>query len=108
MLIKGIPELTSYREINEVLTQLLLFIVYLKVVFHWAEFSARSDIFSSKISALNFDLISTSILPKAKTVQKRRNKMSAVEKRLALKVSSQWRKFEFNVFGIIHLNLVFK
>ena len=57
----------------------------LKAVLHWAEFSARSDIFSSKISALNFDLISTSILPKAKTVRKRRNKMSTVEKRLALK-----------------------
>ena len=58
----------------------------LKAVFHWAEFSSRSDIFSSKISALNFDLISTSILPKAKTVPKRRNKMSAVEKRKKLLV----------------------
>ena len=47
----------------------------IKAVFHWAEFSARSDIFSSKISAMNFDLISTSILPKAKMVRKRRNKM---------------------------------
>ena len=50
----------------------------IKAIFHWAEFSARSDIFSSKISALNFYLISTSILPKAKTVRKRRNKMSAL------------------------------
>ena len=32
-----------------------------------------------------FDLISTSILPKAKTVPGRRNKLSAVEKRSALK-----------------------
>ena len=47
--------------------------------------SARSDIFSSKISAPNFDFISTSILPKSKRVRKRRNKMSAAEKRLALK-----------------------
>ena len=56
-----------------------------KAVFHQAEFSARSDFFSSKISALNFDLISTSTLSKAKTARKRRNKMSAVKKRLALK-----------------------
>ena len=80
----------------------------LKVIFHRAEFSAWSDIFSSKISTLNFDLISTSILHKARTVRKRRNKISAVEKRLALKVSSQWKKFEFNFFSIIHLNPVFK
>ena len=58
---------------------------WVKAVFHWAEFSAGSDFFSSKISALNFDLISTSILPKAKIVRKRRNKMSAVKKRVALK-----------------------
>ena len=41
--------------------------------------------FQLENSALNFDLISTSILPKTKTVRKRRNKMSAVEKRSALK-----------------------
>ena len=35
--------------------------------------------------ALNFNLISTSILPKTKTVRKRRNKMSAAEERLAFK-----------------------
>ena len=65
----------------------LLFLGFhcLKAVFHWAEFSVRSNIFSSKISTLNFDFISTSILLKANTVRKRRNTMSAVEKRLALK-----------------------
>ena len=56
-----------------------------KAVFHQAEFSARTDIFSSKISTLNLDLISASILLKAKMVRKRRNKISGVEKHLALK-----------------------
>ena len=65
--------------------QLLSVLFTVKVIFHWAEYSARSDIFSSKVSSMNFDLISTSILPKSKTVRKRRNKISAVEKRLALK-----------------------
>ena len=49
------------------------------------KFSAQSDIFSSKISALNFDLFSTSIRPKAKTLRKRGNKLSSVEKLSALK-----------------------
>ena len=40
--------------------------------------------FQLENSALNFDLISTSVFLKTKTVRKRRNKMSAVEKRLAL------------------------
>ena len=57
-----------------------LILCRLKAVFHLAEFSARSDIFSSKLSALKFDLISTSILSKAKMIRKRRNKLSAVEK----------------------------
>ena len=36
--------------------------------------------FSLKISALDFDLISTSIFSKAKIIRKRRNKISAVER----------------------------
>ena len=51
----------------------------------------RSDIFSSKTFALNFALISTRILPKTKTVRKRRNNMSTVEKRLALKDVRGWQ-----------------